>query len=152
MARDVHDHGFRHPGLSHVRVEGVSEIVKRESALVESAIEYPSPLACRFHGRVNPLHVLSPYRNTGPWMPLGMAFSSSNIGLKSNIFPVLNPVSSTENRVKEMIMDTIKALMLLLFLALSLTVAACETTQSQSERINQNPVAGNCNPTKGTCF
>jgi len=49
-------------------------------------------------------------------------------------------------------MKTTKTLMVLLFLALSLTVAACETTQSQLQRVNQDPVAGDCNPLKGTCF
>ena len=49
-------------------------------------------------------------------------------------------------------MNTMKTLMLLLFLALSLAVAACETTQSHSESVFQDPVAPHCNPTKGTCF
>jgi hypothetical protein len=49
-------------------------------------------------------------------------------------------------------MNTIKTLMLLLFVALSLSVAACETTRSQSESKFQDPVAPHCNPTKGVCF
>jgi len=49
-------------------------------------------------------------------------------------------------------MNTMKILILLLYLALNFTLAACETTQSQSQRVNQNPVAGDCNPLKGTCF
>ena len=49
-------------------------------------------------------------------------------------------------------MNTMKTLILLLCLALSLTLAACETTQSQSSRVNQNPVAGDCNPLKGRCM
>lgn len=49
-------------------------------------------------------------------------------------------------------MNTIKTWMLLLFLVLSLSVAACETTSSQSASKFQDPVAPHCDPTKGTCF
>jgi hypothetical protein len=50
-------------------------------------------------------------------------------------------------------MNTIKTLMLLLFVVLSLSVAACETTTAQSGAIPENnPGAGGCNPVKQTCM
>jgi hypothetical protein len=45
MARDFHNHRLRHTGLSHVRVEGVSEIVENESVRCTPSIGNPYLLA-----------------------------------------------------------------------------------------------------------
>ena len=50
-------------------------------------------------------------------------------------------------------MNRMKTLMSLLFVALSLSVAACETTKAQSGSIPENnPGGGGCNPLKQTCM